>query len=387
MKILYISQWFSSLGGGGEVVFRDLAKGMSRQGHDVHVISAQVKSLKPKFEILNEYRIKPLLGIPPPTLLQNIQYIIYALINGCRLIRAKDIQLIHANNLGSSIVGFILSKLFRLPLVITIHDVFSISSQNHWKEWTKQGNSISKFTSIIAPILEKFTVKISTDIIHTVSNTTKEDLIKFGARAKIKVIPNGIDLEDYNILQSERDYEKYIIFIGRLVFYKNLDVIITSFMDVVKQAHGSKLIVVGDGPMRKNWEKRVKDLELQENVKFLGYVSDIEKMKLLSRSSALVLPSFVEGFGLVILEAFAMEKPVLVADVKPVSELVCNNIDGFVLPVNSPRRWTEKLIYVLSNKNICEKLGKAGRQKVEKHYNLGRVVNDMEQLYQSLLEE
>jgi glycosyltransferase involved in cell wall biosynthesis len=101
----------------------------------------------------------------------------------------------------------------------------------------------------------------------------------------------------------------------------------------------------------------------------------------------LALPSFVEGFGLVILEAFAMVKPVLVADVKPLSELVCNNIDGFVLPVDSPKKWAEKLIYILSNKKICKKMGKAGRVKVEKEYNLDRVVNNMESLYQSLLRE
>ena len=385
MKILYISQWFSSIGGGGEVVFQDLAKGMARQGHDVDVICSQIKTLNYKLKNVNEHRIKPLLDIPPPTLKQNILYIINALIKGSTLLRNKNIEIIHANNLGSVIVGVILSKVFRLPIVVTIHDVFTTSSQDHWEQWTKQGSKISKITSKIAPVLEKITVKIPPDIIHTVSNITKEDLIKFGATTKIKVIPNGVDLDDYSILQSEKDYDRYVIFIGRLVFYKNLDVIISAFIDVVKQLHSSKMLILGDGPMRKKWEKRVTDLNLQENIKFVGYISDKEKINLLSRSSALVLPSFVEGFGLVILEAFAMEKPVLVADVKPLSELVYNNIDGFVLPVNSPKKWAEKLIYMLSNKEICEKMGKQGRLKVEKEYSLQRVVNNMESLYQGLL--
>ena len=261
MKILYISQYFSSLGGGGEVVFHDLAKGISRKGHDVDVICAQAQRLDDELEGVREHRIKPLLDIPPPTLVQNILYVINALGKGCRLMRAKEIQLIHANNLVSALVGFILSKLFGLPLVVTIHDVFTTSSKDHWHSWMKQESRVSKITSIIAPVLEKFTVKMSSDIIHTVSNTTKEDLIKFGATTKIKVIPNGIDLRDYNIFQSERDYDRYIIFIGRLVFYKNLDVIISSFMDVVKQVQSSKMLIVGDGPMRKKWRKELKILD------------------------------------------------------------------------------------------------------------------------------
>ena len=385
MKILYISQWFSSVGGGGEVVFQDLAKGMSRHGHDVDVICAQVKKVTYSLENVNEHRIKPLLDIPPPTLKQNILYVINALIKGSSLLRSKKFELIHANNLGSIIAGTILSRLFNKPLVVTIHDIFTTSSQDHWHEWTKQGNSISKITSIVAPIVEKITVKIAPNIIHTVSNTTKEDLIKFGATAKIKVIPNGIDLSDYKISESKKEYDKYVVFIGRLVFYKNLDVIISAFVDVVKQLHNSKVLIVGDGPMRNKWEKKVMDLKLQENVKFVGYIPDNEKIRLLRRSSALVLPSFVEGFGLVILEAFALEKPVLVANVKPLSELVCDNIDGFVLSVDNPKEWAEKLIYMLSNKEICEKMGKCGRLKVEREYSLERVVNNMENLYQSLL--
>ncbi len=139
--------------------------------------------------------------------------------------------------------------------------------------------------------------------------------------------------------------------------------------------------------MRKKWEKKVSNLGLQDNILFFGYISDVEKVKLLSNCSALVLPSFVEGFGLVILEAFAMKKPVLVADVRPISELVCNNVDGYVLPVDSPQEWAQKIIFILSNKIECEKMGNAGRRKVENEYNIERVVNDMERLYESLMSE
>ncbi len=257
MKILYISQWFSSVGGGGEVVFQDLAKCMSMRGHDVQVMCARTKTSNKQFEHVHEHRIKPLLDVPPPTVTQNVVYFTNGLINGYRLVRIQKVQLIHANNLVSAIIGIVLSKVFRLPLVVTIHDVFTTNSQNHWKEWTEQEKKISKITSIIAPVLEKLTVKLGSDVIHTVSNATKEDLIKFGSTSRIKVIPNGINLNDYNASNSIT-YDNYIVFIGRLVFYKNLEVIISAFKEVVKNLHDSKTHYHRGRPHEKKMGKKSK---------------------------------------------------------------------------------------------------------------------------------
>ena len=171
------------------------------------------------------------------------------------------------------------------------------------------------------------------------------------------------------------------------MFYKNLNTVIASFEDVVKKSPGSKLYVVGDGPMRNKWEKMVSDRGLTKSIVFNGYVSDEKKIELLSKCSALLLPSFVEGFGLVILESFAMNKPVLVADAKPSNELVDDGVDGFILPINNPTPWSEKISFLLGNKDICKKMGVNGRTKLEKKYSLDFVVNEMESLYQSLVRQ
>jgi glycosyltransferase involved in cell wall biosynthesis len=389
MNILYVTQWYGSSGGGGEVVFHNLATGMAKRGHRVDIVCAKTANLgEHRDAAVTMHTIEPVLELPPPSLRQNARFIINAIKKGSHIIKQKNIEVIHANNLASVIAGSILSVITRKPLVITIHDIFSTSSPEHWKNWIAQDDKISRITSFVAPLVEKITVKAPSSVIHTVSNASKEDLIKFGAKAeKIQVIPNGLDLNNYgHCSMSKADYQNFILFIGRLVFYKNLDVVISSFADVVRNVPDSRLVVVGDGPMLSKWRKMTSDLGLDNSIIFIGRASEDKKIELLNNCSALVLPSFVEGFGLVILESFAMNKPVLVANVKPPSEIVSDGVDGFVLPVDEPTKWSEKIGYLLTNKQICMRMGEEGRRKLEQKYDIDYILHDMEYLYLSLLE-
>ncbi|MBD0361050.1 MAG: glycosyltransferase family 4 protein, partial [Nitrososphaeraceae archaeon] len=223
------------------------------------------------------------------------------------------------------------------------------------------------------------------DIIHTVSNATKEDLVKFNTKASIiRVIPPGIDLKYYDNLGVEKEYQSYVLFIGRLVYYKNLEILISSFKEITKRLPDAKLVAVGDGPMRDKWEKMVSELHLDKNIEFTGFISHEKKVELLSKCSALLFPSSVEGFGLVLLEAFAMSKPVLVADVKPFDEIVDEGIDGFMLPAQNPDKWSEKIIFLLLNKRMCEIMGSKGRLKVENKFNIKNVGDQVESIYTNI---
>ena len=386
MNILYVTQWFSPVGGGGEVVFHTFANGLAQRGHHVDVVSHQLANQKddqPDSDI-SLHRVKPMLkGSPPPSLSENISFIIYATMKCSAIIRQKKIDIIHVNNLGPIVVGSNLSKFYRIPLIITIHDIFTTSSPNHWKNWIAQSNSISRLTSIIAPFFEKLTVKAPADIIHTVSNSTREDLRNFKARSEIIVIPNGIDAKNYE--RYEKHYDNYIMFMGRLVFYKNLGVVISAFKEVVKKIPEAKLIAVGDGPMRKKWETMAAELNLSQSIIFTGYISQEQKMDLLSKCSAVVLPSFVEGFPIAALEALAMSKPVLLADIAPSYEIVDEGINGFILSPYDHSKWSEKIIFLLSNKEMCKNMGRQARIKAENKFDIEKVLDKIESLYERFI--
>jgi glycosyltransferase involved in cell wall biosynthesis len=391
MNILYITQSFSATRGGGEVIFYDFAEGMAKRGHHVDIVSHKITNFKDENNLdgVTIHRIRPAIeykGGLPPSIRQNMMYIINAIIKGSQIIRQNKIDVIHANSFSPAIVGSILAKIHNVPIVETIHDIFTNYSVDNWKKWATQ-NNVSRTYSIIGPLFEKITVKMPVDIIHTVSNASKEDIINFNAKSsnKIVVIPNGINLNDYDCLGFKKDYQNYVLFIGRLVYYKNLDTVISAFKDVVRKVPDAKLIVVGDGPMRDKWEKMVSELNLDQNIEFTGYVTHEKKIELLSKCSSLLLPSVIEGFGLVLLEAFAMSKPVLVSDQRVFYEVVDDGVDSFILPTHDASKWAEKIIFLLSNKTICQDMGNKGRLKVESKFNIDNGVEKIELLYKQLL--
>jgi glycosyltransferase involved in cell wall biosynthesis len=374
--------------GGAELVFYNWAEEMVRRGHHVDVLCHQITNFREKeLAIVNVHRIRPEIehkGELPTSIVQNISYITNAILKGSQVIRQNKTDIIHTSFFTPIIVGSVLGKIHNIPVVTTIHDVFTVASTDYWKKWADQ-NHLSRISSMIGPYFEKITVSMPTNAVITPSITSKEDLIKFKVKPdKIVVIPNGIDTVCYDTLGSATDYENYVIFIGRLVFYKNLEVIINAFEEVIKKLPDAKFIIVGSGPMQKKWETMVLDLNLDKNITFMGYVSQEKKIDLLSKSSALLLPSLFEGFGLVLLEAFAMRKPVLVANVKPYDEIVDEGIDGFMLSPYDAKSWSEKIIFLLSDKTICQEMGIKGRLKIENKYNISAISNQIESVYCNL---
>jgi glycosyltransferase involved in cell wall biosynthesis len=390
LKILYITQWLSSVGGGGEVVFHDIAHGMSRNGHRVHVLchrlSESTENDTLSFDNTNLHinRISPTVKGFPPSIKQNLTFIVNAILKGSQIIRKYKIELIHVNNFAPVIAGSVLSKLFDIPIVSTIHVVFGSSSPGYWKRWSSQKN-ISSMSSIIGPLFENLTIKIPVNTIHSVSNATRKDILKVNSKSKVVVVTNGVDLAYYDKYESSLDYQNYVVFISRLVFNKNLNIVISSFTEVRKKIPDAKLIVIGFGPMLDEWKKLVLRLGLTKNVFFTEYISQERKMDILSKSSALLLPSITEGMPIVALEAFALSKPVLLSDIEPHRDLVQDGVDGFLIPFDDKSKWAEKIIFILSNKEAREGIGRKARSKVENRFNMDRTLRELESLYSSCL--
>jgi glycosyltransferase involved in cell wall biosynthesis len=386
MKILYITQWFSPVGGGGEVVFRDIAYGMSKNGQSVHVLCHKLSHFDGSHDLpfendnLHVNRINPTVMGFPPSMKQNISFIANAILKGSQIIRKYKVELIHVNNFAPVIAGSVLSRLFDIPIVSTIHVVFGAASQDFWKGWSSQKN-ISPMSSVIGPIFEKLTIRIPVNAIHAVSNATRKDILNVNSNSKVAVIYNGVDLSPYDRYESSLDYQNYVVFIGRLVFNKNLNVVISCFSDVKKTIPEARLIVVGFGPMLEEWKKLVLQLGLDKNVIFTEYVSQKRKIEILSKSSALLLPSLAEGMPIVVLEAFALHKPVLLSDIEPHRDIVCDGVDGFLIPPNDINKWTEKIVFILSNQRAREDMGRRARTKVESRFNLIGTLREMSSLY------
>lgn len=379
MNILYITQWFSSEGGGGEVVFINVAKGMVKSGHNVDVISHKLKN-NPDEQIkgLRIHRIYPLLSNQLPSIYENVLFLIRGIIHGFKIIRKNKIEIIHANNFMSAMVGGLLSKIFNIPLVTTIHYVY-YQTPELWDKWAKQ-EGVSKFSKILGPFLEKMTIRMNADVIHTVSQSTYDDVKKINKKSRVVLITNGLYPEKYQPYYSD-EFEEYIVFIGRLVFYKNVNFLIDVFTYVLKEIPNAKLIIIGDGPLRKKLDEFVKENHLEKNIIFIGFNDGDIKYELLAKSTALVQPSLAEGSSMVAIEAFALGKPVLMSNLKCSNEIIVNGITGFTIPPNDQKQWSEKIIELLTDKSQTRLLGNNAKKQMIEKFNLNLLLKEFETLY------
>ena len=158
-------------------------------------------------------------------------------------------------------------------------------------------------------------------------------------------------------------YAPLILFIGRLVYQKGPDLLIEALRKVCREHWDAKVIVAGDGGMRQYLQERARDLP----VNFVGYIPDSEYVRLLNACDLVVIPSRNEPFGLVLLEAWSAEKPVVACDVGGLSE----NIDTFV---NGVKVWPEAdslawgIGTMIDDPWNREVMGRRGRSKVDREF-------------------
>ena len=202
---------------------------------------------------------------------------------------------------------------------------------------------------------------------------------------KCDMVPNGIVPRQYhaNIDPGEvkqrygiHPYAPLILFIGRLVYQKGPDLFIEALRTVCRDRWDAKVIVAGDGGMRQFLQERARDLP----VNFVGYIPDSEYIRLLNACDLVVIPSRNEPFGLVLLEAWSAEKPVVACDVGGLSE----NIDTFVNGIKvqtDPGSLAWGISTLIGDPTNAEVLGRRGRAKVDRQFLWSPIANRMEGTY------
>ncbi|CUR50922.1 Putative glycosyltransferase, cell wall synthesis-related [Nitrosotalea devaniterrae] len=387
MRILYFTQLFyPALFGGGEYIFYQWAADLANKGHEVHVITQNLDGAKSyeNHRGMHIYRVGSTLnptGTLPIGIISNLTFLVRSFFLGVKVSRKSKIDVIHSNTYVPVLSAQLCSSLLQIPHIATIHDVYRTSQKDFWKTWSNQ-TGVSKSMAFLGPLMEKLVTKMPVSTFHTVSEKSKQDLESLGV-SKVVVIPNGINPDDYQVSGTAK--KNQAIFIGRLVFYKNLDVLINAFAKIIEKIPDARLVIVGNGPQRNHLEQLVESLGLKNSISFTGMISDAEKIRLISESKVLLNPSLVEGFGIVVLEGFACGKPVITSDSKPLSDLIDDGLDGYVIPATDTNSWAEKIIELLSDGSKCTKMGMQGKKKVAEKYSISKLGDDMASLYKQVI--
>ena len=366
-------------------MFKTIAKVMVDNGHKVWVVTNKVKGENyEESENLKIITVSPTLeykGGLPPTFLDNTRYVINAFQKGRNIIKKQKIDLIHSNNFSPALAGSLISNFTKIPHITTIHDIFSVYDKNFWKKWSKQSN-VSYANARLVPFFEKLIMRFRFDCIHTVSNATQKDIQKIGTKKPICIIPNCVQDEEQIIVEPNTNQ---FVYLGRLVFYKNINIILKAFKIVVNEFPDTRLIIAGDGPYKKSLQKIAKKLNINDRISFTGYVTSKQKSKILAESNALLFPSIIEGFGIVMLESFQQKRPVIVSDIPPMSDIVENNTTGLIVDPYDEKKWADAITRFIKNPSESEMMGKNGNNTLKTKYSEKIMYEKLINMYESVL--
>ena len=208
-------------------------------------------------------------------------------------------------------------------------------------------------------IMEKIALKayIDTPII-VVSESSKQELLKLAPFKQLTVIHNGID-EEYLKLRNPKKNPFQFCSIGRLTYAKRVDLSLDVFQRIVQKYPEAVFFIAGKGADEERLKTYTQQLKIENSVKFLGFISEKEKINLLENSQALLFTSEKEGWGITAIEASACYTPVFGFDVAGIRDAVQQNVNGYLAPFGDIETLSKEIIKYLESDNIVELQGKS----------------------------
>lgn len=343
-----ILQLITGLGmGGAEKVVLDLAKFTNNQEFNTSVISMSTRD-----ELLEEFKSSNI-DIEILRKSNSIKDIFSILKSINKTIKEKDIEIIHAHMTHSVIVASLLKILNpRLKLVYTSHNL----------------NIGSKIRELIVWSLKPLR-KI--DIVFS------KDILKYFYKANNVLIPNGIQIDKYN-LSLNKNKKFTFINIGRLETQKN-QIFLVNFANKLKEKYDFEIHIVGHGYLQEELVSLIKANKLENYIKLLGLRNDIPQ--LLNQSHCLIMPSLWEGLPIVILEAGASSLPIISTPVGSIPSLL-NSGNSYICELD---KFIENAEQVINNYEEAKDKGKKLFKNISEKYSITEIVKKHEEIYKKLI--
>ncbi|HBX23664.1 MAG TPA: glycosyltransferase family 4 protein [Desulfotomaculum sp.] len=332
---------------------------LQAQGHETYIFAPDY----PKCEG-NEHGVFRFSSIPAPT---NSDFTL-ALPISFRLrplLKKLDLDIIHVHSpfmLGR--LGARWAKKLNLPLVFTFHTLY-----DQYVHYVPFGQNLTR------EITRKFCTDFcnNCDLVIVPTGVITGHLKSWGVASQIRVIPTGINLQNFRKDQKDWLQKKFnidpanriIMSVGRLGKEKNFSFIINSFKRIVNLFPDTRLILVGNGPEKEALVKQCINLGIADKVIFTGTLTGDETALAYNSAHIFAFASVTETQGLVIGEAKTAGLPVVAVRAFGVSEMVEDGIDGFLTDLNMDL-FTDKIIYLLNNENVLRSMGRKAAINAEK---------------------
>jgi len=387
MKILMLTwEYPPRVVGGIARVVNDLSKRMKKDGHDVTVVTYR-EGNSPYYELdkgVKVYRVDNFM-IKSNNFIDWVMQMNFNMVAKASEIIQKEgnFDVIHAHDWLVAYAAKTLKHAFNIPIVSTIHATEAGRNSGIRDEQQKYINDT-----------EWMLTYESTEVIVN-SNYMKGELQRlFGLPfEKINVVPNGVNLLSFSGIDRDyefrrkyaRDNEKIILFMGRLVYEKGVQHLISAMPKILNGYNDVKLVIAGKGGMMDELKAQAEALGLGPKVYFTGYMNGKDVQKLYKAADISVFPSTYEPFGIVALEAMLAERPVVVSDAGGLNEIVQHKENGMKCYMGNANSIADSILELLFDQQLCTNVVKKAKAKVKNEYNWNKIAQDTHFIYQKAI--
>jgi 1,2-diacylglycerol 3-alpha-glucosyltransferase len=385
MNICVVSDLFDSSYGGVPVVVGRFIRSFMERGHNVTIVTSKCKSREAveKRENLTVYRF-PSVALPKSEGEYALSFPSFHKIR--QIFEREQIDVLHCHVPSLLSLACVLeARKMGVPSIATNHLLSETFSRNLFFDSTKFNNFFYKLINSFYNLV---------DIVLCPSIYGLKTLRNFGLNAKALVLSNGIELSKFspnlNHEQFDREFglkeeNKKILYVGRLMEEKGLNVLLNAYSIVNAKIPNTNLIIVGKGHLRRDLEDSVSTLGLK-NVVFTGFVSDSLLRQAYASSDLFALPSYAEIQPLVLLEALAMGLPAVGTEVGGVPEMIVDGWNGYVLKPGDHEGLAERITRILNNDTLRREFSHNSLKMARRH-DIERSADKLERLYGKLMSQ
>ncbi|MFX1519270.1 MAG: glycosyltransferase family 4 protein [Promethearchaeota archaeon] len=196
---------------------------------------------------------------------------------------------------------------------------------------------------------------------------------------RIEIIPNGINVKEYENVACDEIKEKYnlwdtinVLFVGRINQRKGVDYLIDAIPKVLHSVKNIRFLLVGSGNTT-FYKRRARELGIEQYINFVGHVSHKDVNKYYASADIFILPSLYEGMPFVVLEAMAAGKPVISTNIAGIPDIINNGHTGFLIDPKDVNAIAKYIIMLTKNEKLRKNVGNNGKEHVKKFFNIENV--------------
>ncbi|HOA80810.1 MAG TPA: glycosyltransferase family 4 protein [Defluviitaleaceae bacterium] len=363
---------------------RTLEKELAKRGHKVFVFTVSHPNAKTAYPRVFRLPSMPFVFLPSHRV--GVLYSPKAV----SIVKKINLDIIHTHTEFSlGLFGRMMAKQLNIPWVHTYHTMYE-----EYVHYISKGMLNRLTPKMVANLSRVFCNKCNTIIAPT--DKVKDLLENYGVKKPIQIIPTGINLqpfkrENFNkdeIIELRKRYgitesDPVILFVGRIAKEKSIDIIIKQMPSLVAKLANAKLLIVGDGPIKKDLLKLCKNLNLEDSVIFTGE-QPWESIGLFYQlGNVFVSASTSETQGLTFAEAMAAQIPVVAKNDKSIEGIIQDKINGRIF--SNDEELANILFKLLTDNESCKILA-ANAAKTVEEFSSESFAKKIEEVYYSILQ-